>query len=427
MPRLGHRGRQPEENMTRQLAIALLIVALPIAACADEAKTPSPTPLDMSVMIFHEWGLQDASTMVELAAKHGHRRVNFVITIHCQLDEDLNVLNYGLIRARKGWQYEKFDDKLLALFQQHLKTAFTRAVELELDIAILPHVDAAGPKFGWHNEFDLDPLKSCGGISYQQVMIDSIANALEESVNDTTQVEFALTGEMGRTVFAYPDAYRKLMADLRKRKRLKRLTAGVSINFNKVTGNHQPTTSQIESVQRLFAESDFLGMSCYGSVSVPPQPKDFATTLEAFVADVKRHGVAIPLDLDLHFSEVGLGGGGSSQQPEDIEHTPATAASSPWAGTSDAGKNPWASTAMRDFRREYHQALLTFLQSQRSDRKVTAAFLWNTGSWCPYGSDNKTFTDAEIMAMIRRHNAESLSRQSQPKTIESPTANRANQ
>ena len=400
------RSTAPMSQMANHATIMILAVALPISLYADEAKVPESAPLEMSVPIFNEWGLRDAPRMVELAAKQGHRRVNFVITIHCQLDQDLKVLNYGLIRAEGDGKYETFDEQLHAVFQRQLKKAFKRAVELELDIAILPHVDAAGPQSGWRNDFDLNPLESCGGYSYQQAMVDSIANALEESANEKTRVEFVLAGEMGQSVFAYAEAYLKIMSDLRQRRRLKHLKTGVSLNFNKVSGKHQPTIAQSAAVQQLLADSDFLGISCYGSVSVPPRPDDFAAIVKAFVAEVEEQGVAIPTGLELHFSEIGLGGGGSSGSPEEIVREPAAAASSPWAGTSDPQKNPWVTTKMRDFRRAYYGALLEFLQSQLSEWEVTAAFLWNTGSWCPYGSDNRVFADPEIVSMIRCHNAQ---------------------
>jgi len=383
-----------------------LVIAMPIALYADEAKQPASTPLEMSVMIFNEWGLQDAPKMVEYAAKHGHQRVNFVITIHCQLDKNLKVLNYGLIRAKKGWHYQPFDAELLALFQQSLKKAFARAAELKLDIAILPHVDAAGPQYGWRNEFDLDPVKACGGYSYRQVMIEPIAKALSQSINNQTQLEFALTGEMGQTVFTYPNAYRKMMVDLRKR--FKKLKTGVSLNFNKVAGKHQPTTAQTKAVQKLLEESDFLGFSCYGPVEVPPKPENFAATVTAFVVEMKLHGITIPKKLELHFSEVGIGGGDSAKLPEGKVLSPAIAASSPWAGTDKLKKNPWEAAEMQMFRRDYYKALLSFLKDQDQERKITAAFMWNTGSWCPYGSDNKAFADAEIVRMIRQHNVKQV-------------------
>src|SRR5438128_205333 len=120
--------------MTRYvLSTLVLTIALSHSAFGSEKGTAGPpAPLNVSVMIFNEWGLQDAHKMVERAAREGQRRVNFVITIHAQLDKDLKPLNYGLIRAKEGWQYSPFDEQLQARFRRQLKEAFTRAVQLQL-------------------------------------------------------------------------------------------------------------------------------------------------------------------------------------------------------------------------------------------------------------------------------------------------------
>ncbi|HEX8200275.1 MAG TPA: hypothetical protein VF590_07295, partial [Isosphaeraceae bacterium] len=336
----------------RTALLLLAVVQTPRVLSAGEGAPARATPLNASVMIFNEWGLRDAPAHVERAAAQGHRRLNVVVTIHAQIDNDLQVLNYGLIRAREGWQYTPFDEPLLAQFRRQLGATFARAVELGLDVAVLPHVDAAGPEFGWRNRFDLDPRKPCGGYSYRQAMIDPIVDALGAAIGPTTRVELALTGEMGRTVFAYPEAYRSILAELRRHPRLGRSKIGVSINFNEVSGRHEPTAAGRATLRKLIEESDFLGISCYGSVGVPPQARDFAAVVDTFAAELKGHGVTIPERLALHFSEVGLGGGGRSGMPADIARAPAEAASSAWAGTSDPAQNPWATEPMRAFRRD---------------------------------------------------------------------------
>jgi hypothetical protein len=389
--------------MSLPCALALILLALD-----DRPMGPaSPTPLNASVMIFNEWGLKDASEQVERIARTGQGKVNFVVTIHCRLDPQLRPLDYGLIRAEEGWRYTPFDDELLGQFRASLRVAFAEAVVHKLDIAILPHVDAAGPQFGWRNRYDLDPLADCGGYSYQRALIDPIADALEGAVGPETGVEFALTGEMGRTVFANPNAYLRIIQGLRRRERLGHLKTGVSINFNEVTGTFQPSEAQLASVRRLLAASDFLGFSCYGVVGVPPKADDFTRIVHRFVEDLKRVGVQLPKGLALHFSEVGLGGGGQTGRFEDIgiARTPEEAARSPWSGTSNPRKNPWVTEPMRAFRRAYHRALLEFLRTQPAPWRVTAAFLWDTGSWDPYGFDDAAFADPVIVEMIRHHNS----------------------
>jgi hypothetical protein len=165
--------------------------------------------------------------------------------------------------------------------------------------------------------------------------------------------------------------------------------------------------AQLASVRRLLAASDFLGFSCYGVVGVPPKADDFTRIVHRFAEDLKRVGVELPEGLALHFSEVGLGGGGQTERYKDIgiARTPEEAARSPWSGTSDPRQNPWTTEPMREYRRAYHRALLEFLRTQPAPWRVTAAFLWNTGSWDPYGFEDAAFADPEIVEMIRRYNS----------------------
>ena len=86
-----------------------------------------------------------------------------------------------------------------------------------------------------------------------------IVEALEETVTKKTKVELALTGEMGKTIFAYPDSYMKIIDDLRTKSKIKHLKLGPSINFNEVAGRHFVTQETRELVQKLFKKSDFLG------------------------------------------------------------------------------------------------------------------------------------------------------------------------
>jgi hypothetical protein len=65
---------------------------------------------------------------------------------------------------------------------------------------------------------------------------------------------------------------------------------------------------------------------------------------------------------------------------------------------------------MQQLRRQYHRALLQFLEEQPARWAVSAAFFWSTGSWDPQGIRHSDFRDPEIAAAIQRHN-EQLSRE----------------
>ena len=59
---------------------------------------------------------------------------------------------------------------------------------------------------------------------------------------------------------------------------------------------------------------------------------------------------------------------------------------------------------MQQLRRQYHSALLQFLDEQPARWRVSAAFFWSTGSWDPQGIRHPVFADPEISREIRAHN-----------------------
>jgi hypothetical protein len=142
-------------------------------------------------------------------------------------------------------------------------------------------------------------------------------------------------------------------------------------------------------------------MSFYRPVRVNPTPDDFVRGIESYMSEFAKYGLTVPTTKPMHFSEVGIGGGHDGENAVD---DPAKAVETPWAGSGWPGVNPWRNPAMRQLRREYHQALLEFLQKQPSPWRVSAAFFWSTGSWDPQGIRHPEFADPEISRDIRVHN-----------------------
>jgi hypothetical protein len=284
-----------------------------------------------------------------------------------------------------------------------------------MEVFILPHIDAGGKVHTWRNWVDFNPLDEYDGYTYETLMIDSIANALAETVDADTHVELALSGEMGTSLFRYPVAYREIVRRLRGRSDLKPLKIGISLNHGGISGQGNPTgiddieltEEQRVQMQSLIDECDFIGMSFYRPVSESPTPADFVRGIEHFMGEFHEHGLRVPTSKPMHFSEVGIGGG---HDEDDAAANPAKAVQTPWAGSGDPRTNPWRQPAMQRLRRQYHQALLEFLKHQPAPWHVSAAFFWSTGSWDPQGLRHPQFADPEIMAAIARHN-EGITRQ----------------
>jgi hypothetical protein len=264
----------------------------------------------------------------------------------------------------------------------------------------------------WRNWFDFDPLESYGGYSYQQLLIDSLAEALADTVDDQTRVELSLSGEMGTSLFRYPQSYRKLVRRLREDAGLKHLKIGFSLNHDKIAGEENPIgAADIQlsdkgrnEMQELINECDFVGMSFYRPVRVKPTADDFSRGIDDFMSEFRKHGLTVPRTKELQFSEVGIGGGHNEEPTSD----PAKAVQTPWEGTSNPRENPWRDEAMQQLRREYHQALLDFLSGQPARWNVSAAFFWSMGSWDPQGLHRASFADPQIADAIARHNRKSV-------------------
>ena len=286
---------------------------------------------------------------------------------------------------------------------------FARMVEHDMDIYILPHIDAGGKVRTWRNWVDFDPLEKYGGYSYQQLMIDSLADALADTVGDETRVEMALSGEMGTSLFRYPESYRDIVHRLRERPDLKQLKLGISLNHGGIAGRGNPTGApniQLSDdarneMQSLIDECDFVGMSFYRPVSVQPTPDDFVRGIDHFMSEFQEHGLTVPTTTPMHFSEVGIGGGRVRGIRQSIRKR---RLQRPGKAAATHATTRGARDAMTQLRRQYHQALLDFLAQQPARWNVSAAFFWSMGSWDPQGMRGPAFADPQIIDAITRHN-----------------------
>jgi hypothetical protein len=293
--------------------------------------------------------------------------------------------------------------------KEDLGQVFARMEHYNMEIFILPHIDSGGEVQSWRNWVDFDPRQPYGHYTYQQVMNDTIAEALAESIRSNTRVELALSGEMGTSLFRYPESYRGIIRSLRKRADLKQLKIGISLNHNKISGQGNPngeddiqlSDDQRTQMQALIDECDFVGMSFYRPLSNPPCVADFVRGIDSFMDEFRSHGLVVPFTKPLHFSEVGIGGG---HEDDDAASDPSQAVKSPWAGSGNPRVNPWRDPDMQTLRRQYHRTLLEFLEQQPGRWRVSAAFFWSTGSWDPQGTGHPLFADPEISQEIQAHN-----------------------
>jgi hypothetical protein len=161
-------------------------------------------------------------------------------------------------------------------------------------------------------------------------------------------------------------------------------------------------------VKKLWDACDFIGVSMYQRVSLPPRPEDFDLAVGLFAGEFIGLGCPLPSAKPLHFVEVGLGGGGLSETDWKTRipaTTAADAARAPYLGSPKAAEaDPWSDPSLKSLRAGYHRALCHYLADTRQRHPVQRAFLWSFGSWDPQGLDEAGFADTDIIRSITEHN-----------------------
>lgn len=378
------------------------------ASAEPTSKSSRAVPqLNSSVFIEPGRPIDAALKAIDDAANHGERQLNVVVSVLVDLTDDLKIDSFGTYE-QGTFNYEVLTDETRQLLRKNLQRVFERMVQRNMGIAILPHIDPGGRVQQWRNWIDFDPLVSYGGDTYNDLVLGSITDELAKTIRPNTPVELCLSGEMGTSLFKYPESYRKIVERLRSRPELKNMKIGVSLNHNHVAGQKNPTgvkdieltAEKQQELQELIDECNFIGISSYFPMSVPPTKADFVRGIDAFMNEMKTFDLTVSTQVPLQLTEVGIGGRSSRHGEVDVK----AAAAKPWEGAGLPQHSPWKDPAMRTLRVQFHRALLEFLVSQPSRYQVSSAFFWSSGSWDPWGRANSVFADSEIALEIERHN-----------------------
>ncbi len=390
------------------LTVVLSLVLGVSMACAQ-------TPLSPMVPQFHRWQMVKAPAMVREVAKpeNGARQVQFTVLMLAELDDTFRVQRWGAVWDERKkpdggteFVFTPVTEPMRVQIRDWLAAGFRAAVESKLEISVLCQVDAHGKVQEWRNAFLFDPTVKLEGWSYEEMMTRTVLEALEAAVPADWPVQLALEGEMGTSLFTYPQGWLKVLERAKERGKLKKLRAGISANYENCRGGVKPDAAQQAGMNALIRAADFVGISCYAKVSVPPVPADFTACVHHFASEFAEVGCAIPKTKPLRFTEIGLGGGGFDKEWKLSvpSPTPEGMARAAFFGTDDLAKNPWRVEANRAFRRQWYAAAMEFLTAQPAEWKVESAWLWSFASHDVHGFEKRDFRDESIVESIKKHN-----------------------
>jgi hypothetical protein len=309
-------------------------------------------------------------------------------------------------------------------------------VEKGAGISVIPHLDDGDRLGHWRNTVVFDPFPKgdpeCKNdySSYYCGFLRPLALALKEARRANTPTYMATQGEMGATVFAYPGKHGQLVRLLRHTiagidgtvdPSAGTVRTGINLNFNVIYGLVPPEKISRDGVRYLLGESTFLGVSAYPIIKRKDgdvKSWQFDKAFEILNQELSEIDLSLRdfKNLELHFSEVGIGGSHDGKNPTKLGDA---ALASPWYGVHgpySREKDPWVTPDMRTARYDFYCALVHYLaKANTRSWPVKRAFLWGLTSWDVQGvypastNEEGSYADPTIMQMIESYNRQGTS------------------
>ena len=105
----------------------------------------------------------------------------------------------------------------IAEFQTRIGACMARAVAANLSVALNVRVDDGAALGGWRNTLDFDPTRRYGKFSYEEAILTPLADAAAAAAHPGARLAFVPQGEMGASVFFFPEEWVGVNARLRAR------------------------------------------------------------------------------------------------------------------------------------------------------------------------------------------------------------------
>ena len=402
----------------------------------------------------------ECTNMVDRAALETNSRLNFVTTLfwvdrtHNQGTQNPtnSISNFcfqrsystdGIVSCKPATQQDVDN------FEHGMQACFMRAVQHDMSIEVSPRLQHSTEQTIPSNVLDLNPLLDYEDFSYMEVMLMPLAHAINNAIDNKTQVWIALQGQMGTSLFKYPmeylqafgTTYYALHAGL-PGDWLDLLHIGVSLNFYNLCGciltdvanpaeyselfpdafKAVKHTFDFEILHELFNRLDFISVAGLAPLSPEFSPGDLQITLQLFAKELSEfamglHHMLSNQGLSLHWVDFGIGGFTIDGQPAVTVAEAAGSSSSGVSGLYSQASDPWRfdsyryETPVRHFLSYFYNNTAEYLWKQHEYQyQVDAAYLYNFGSWDVQAihpdstSMEGSYQFESVMTVIRYHN-----------------------
>lgn len=424
----------------------------------SKGADPQAVALNSSVSLMGIWdyelknGTSRCIEMVEKAttSPHANLMINFIPTYHFRVENPARKSATPSVQSDSGSNGDQalvkarqicvLRDESTCVFlnaetattlREGMTKCFAKAVEKGAGLSVVPHLDDGDRLGQWRNMVIFDPFPGgdpeCkeGASDYYCGFLRPLAQALHAARRQDTPTYMTTQGEMGATVFTYPGKHGQLVRLLKQIIRggegkidpaADSVRTGINLNYNAIFGLVAPDSISQKGVRYLLDGSSFLGISAYSSairVNGIIEPWQFDKGFESVNMELQKINLNLRWfkNLELHFSEVGLGGGHDGKSPAK---TSDQVLAVPWYGVHGpyaAAKDPWTTPDMRQTRFDYYCSLMQYLAKAPSRSwPIQHAFLWNLTSWDVQGiypdstTAEGTYADAQIGDAIAAYN-----------------------
>ncbi len=344
-----------------------------------------------SVLMFHEWDLDACPQRAKKSLTFNQGSIHFLLAGQfIAQNKKITSFCYNTTNLQ---QCKNIDQGLITKITKKLTDCFS-VIPKKINTYITIHLnDSKGSGSIWRNEIIFNPNHKNQGFSYKDFLITPFLKAIKE--NQLKHVSLSLQGEMGATIFSFPQEYRKLIEEIQTKDPAIKL--GISLNYNKISGGIKNYNTK--ELQLLLDSINFLGFSAYAPISRWVGVKHFNRYIKNFRKEISRKGLELSRSLDLIFSEIGLGGGNWLNDGKTPGKTISEVAGAPYAGIHrfNGSNNPWSNLRLKLFRRRYFLKLKNFLNKPNSP--VKSAHIWNAGSWDIHGiyPGTEVFRDLDLV------------------------------